>query len=163
MGSWLGHYGHSRNLRGIAYKSVAELAQEKPAGPPPSVGFPHTCLAPQAQDQKAHQNREEKPIFPPKSHQCPLLGKLNTVAGEQGKMLNFSEAEKWRGDGGLEGNKFLNATAGNCGIWGEKLVDEAVMWERNSLFTVNLCIAWFGGGTWEISLMYYPEFHTIKY
>lgn len=87
MGSWLDHQWESlESWQEAAYRSVAKQAWGNQRGHPqnllrltPSLALPHTDPALQVQEQKAKENQEEKPIFPPESLQHPLLERFNIV------------------------------------------------------------------------------------
>ena len=146
MGNWLGHdwthweaarkpclwagpgeagWGYPRNLLGEIHR-----------------GDEHT---PQKQDQKAHRSQEERPVCPPGSLGA-LYWQSLTLRQLARERCFIITSREWRGDLGLKGNKFTNATAGNNCTWGGKLVYQAQMWKRNLHFTARLATVWFGRG-----------------
>lgn len=160
LAGWL--TGCGRNLPGN--KLLTGVLLDRPwgshLGSPPSPGLPHTCPATGA--------RTENPPDPgsPSFLQSPtsvLYWPSLTFCQESRKEASFIRSREMMGSWEMEGNKFLNATAGNNHIWGEKLVDEAQMWERSSLFTINLCVVWFGGGILRNSFnaLYWVPYYKI--
>ena len=91
------------------------------------------------------QNQEKKPICPPESLSV-LYWQSLTLCQLARERCFIITAEKWRGDLGLKGNTFINATAGNNCTWGGKVVDQAQMWKRNLHFNARLATVWFGRG-----------------
>ena len=99
------------------------------------LGYPRNLLGeihrgdehtPQKQDQKAHRSQEERPVCPPGSLGA-LYWQSLTLRQLARERCFIITSREWRGDLGLKGNKFTNATAGNNCTWGGKLVYQAQM------------------------------------
>lgn len=158
-----------RSCNTECYRSATELTLGKPAGAhtelagvssvPGSLTNPPT---PQEQEQKANQNQEEKPIFPPEFFQRPLLAKFNTVSAGKGKMFHY---HKRRNEGGVRGWKAKNSKMPRlvAVVSGKKNWLIRLRCEREIYFSLHIFLPIdLGEGHWKISLIHYTKFHTAK-